>query len=115
MSWWLNKKFHTNQWLLNLQNQSGMYLLLSILLVGIFLSDTVYAVTVNELQAPIVALKSEIFGGWMMVVKICAATAGIVMSAFRGSLAPFGIGAGLAAGIHLYDAYLGTGAAGALI
>jgi hypothetical protein len=78
-------------------------------------SDPAFAVTVEKLQEPIANLKTEIFSGWMMVVKICAATAGIVISAFKGSLAPFGIGAGLSAGIHLYDSYLGTGADGALI
>ena len=78
-------------------------------------TDPTWAVTVDELIAPINNLKAEIFGGWMMVVKICAATAGIVLSAFRGSLVPFGIGAGLSAGIHLYDSYLGDAAAGALI
>ena len=79
------------------------------------LSDPAVAVTIEKLQEPITNLKTEIFSGWMMVVKICAATAGIVISAFKGSLAPFGIGAGLSAGIHLYDSYLGTGADGALI
>ena len=80
-----------------------------------FFSNSSWAVTVTELLEPIKQLKEEIFGGWMMVVKICAATAGIVMSAFRGSLTPFGIGAGLSAGIHLYDKYLTDGASGALI
>lgn len=97
------------------QNKILMLAMLLFVLVLLFTPDLTHAVTVVELQAPIAALKSEIFGGWMMVVKICAATSGIILSAFRGSLVPFGIGAGLAAGIHLYDAYLGTGAAGALI
>ncbi len=88
--------------------------LLTFLLFSFFTNPT-WAITVTELMEPIKQLKTEIFGGWMMVVKICAATAGIVMSAFRGSLTPFGIGAGLSAGIHLYDKYLGDGAAGALI
>jgi hypothetical protein len=79
------------------------------------LSDPAFAVTVDQLRAPITGLKQAIFGGWMMAVKICAAAAGIIMSAFKGSLAPFGIGAGLSMGIHLYDQYLGTGADGALI
>ena len=78
-------------------------------------SNEAFAVTVTELQEPIRELKKSIFGGWMMAVKICAAAAGIILSVFRGSLAPFGIGAGLTLGIHLYDQYLGTGADGALI
>ncbi len=90
------------------------------LLIGAFLVcllsfDPTWAVTVEGLQEPIRQLKSQIFGGWMMVVKIAAAATGIVLSAFKGSLAPFGIGAGLSMGIHLYDLYLGDGAAGALI
>lgn len=89
-------------------------------LIGTFLGCSLilepsFAVTVNELQEPIRQLKTEIFSGWMMAVKIGAAAAGIVLSAFRGSLAPFGIGAGLSIGIHLYDKYLGDGAVGALI
>ena len=81
----------------------------------LIITDQALAVTVTELIEPIKKLKTEIFSGWMTVVKICAAASGIVLSAFRGSLVPFGIGAGLAAGIHLYDAYLADGAAGALI
>lgn len=93
----------------------GLFVILFTFLTISLMTDPTFAVTVARLQEPIQNLKTEIFSGWMMVVKICAATAGIVLSAFRGSLAPFGIGAGLSAGIHLYDKYLGTGADGALI
>lgn len=99
----------------NLSNQRNIIFCLLLLAFLLLLVDSSCAVTVGELQAPIIELKNEIFGGWMQVVKICAATSGIIMSAFRGSLTPFGIGACLSAGIHLYDSYLGTGAAGALI
>ncbi len=89
-------------------------------LVGTFLACTLiidpsFAVTVAELQAPIQQLKNEIFGGWMMAVKIGATAVGIVLSAFKGSLAPVGMGAGLTLGIHLYDQYLDAGADAALI
>ncbi len=107
-----------NHLIINAQSNHRRTMLLamfSTLILSVFFTDSTWAITVAELQAPVAALKSEIFGGWMMVVKICAATSGIILSAFRGSLTPFGIGAGLTAGIHLYDAYLGTGAAGALI
>ena len=97
------------------RRRTMLFAIFAILILSMFFTDSTWAVTIAELQAPIRALKSEIFGGWMMVVKICAVTSGIVLSAFRGSLTPFGIGAGLTAGIHLYDSYLGTGAAGALI
>ena len=88
-------------------------------LLGCFLymvcTEPTWAVTVNELIQPVQGLKDEIFGGWMMVVKIGAAVAAIMFSIFKGSLVPLGIGAGLTAGIHLYDAYLVNAAAGALI
>lgn len=100
---------------LNLANQRHAIFCLLLVAFLLLLVDCTWAVTIEGLKEPIVALKNEIFGGWMQVVKICAATSGIIMSAFRCSLTPFGIGAGLSAGIHLYDSYLGTGAAGALI
>lgn len=96
-------------------NQRKIYVLVGAFLGCSLILDPSFAVTVDALQEPIKQLKQEIFGGWMMAVKIGAAAAGIVLSAFRGSLAPFGIGAGLSMGIHLYDKYLGDGAAGALI
>lgn len=82
------------------------------LLMGVFVGcflvlDPSFAVTVEALQDPITNLKSEIFGGWMVVVKIAAMAAGIIFSAFKGSLTPLGMGAGLSMGIHLYDLYLG--------
>lgn len=79
------------------------------------LADPSWAVTVASLQNPIQELKIELFGGWMMAIKIIAAAIGIVISVFRTSLLPFGIGAGLSVGIHFFDRWLGTGAAGALI
>ncbi len=81
----------------------------------LFSTDAAFAVEIDKLKDPIKDLKKEIFGGWMMVVKIGAAATGIILSAFRGSLAPFGIGAGIGAGTHFLDKWLGDGAAGALI
>jgi len=106
-----------NPFMLKTMNQDKLkiYLLIGAFLGCSLILDPSMAVTVDGLQEPIRQLKKEIFGGWMMAVKIGAAAAGIVLSAFRGSLAPFGIGAGLSMGIHLYDKYLGDGAAGALI
>jgi len=106
-----NNKHAQYKW----QLRKTFVLFMGCALAVVLYSDPTWAVTIESLQEPIKNLKTEIFSGWMMVVKICAATAGIVLSAFRGSLAPFGIGARLSAGIHLYDKYLGDGAAGALI
>ena len=89
-------------------------------LIGLFLGCSLmiepsFGVTVEALKAPMTGLKEQIFGGWMMAVQIGAVFAGIVMSAFRGSLAPMFMGGGLMLGIQLYNAYLGDVAAGALI
>lgn len=97
------------------QHIKNYFFALLIFILFLIATDPTWAVTVNELIQPIQDLKSEIFNGWMTVVKICAAASGIIMSAFRGSLVPFGIGAGLSAGIHLYDSYLTDVAVGALI
>ena len=99
----------------NQQLKKMLFVIMSTTAVFLIITEPSFAVTIQKLQEPIKDLKSEIFGGWMMVVKIGAAAAGIVLSAFRGSLAPFGIGAGISAGIILFDKYLGTGADGALI
>ncbi len=99
----------------NQQLKKMLFVIMSTTAAFLIITEPSFAVTIQKLQEPIKDLKSEIFGGWMMVVKIGAAAAGIVLSAFRGSLAPFGIGAGISAGIILFDKYLGTGADGALI
>jgi hypothetical protein len=106
-----------NQLTLDTRNQriKNCFIALSIFLLFSIATNPTWAVTVQELIEPIQNLKTEIFSGWMTVVKVCAAATGIVLSAFRGSLMPFAIGAGLSAGIHLYDSYLGDVAAGALI
>ncbi len=73
------------------------------------------AVTVEALREPMRGLKTEVFGGWMYAAKIGACTVGAVLSVMRNTLVPFGIGAGVLAGIIFFDRYLGDGAAGALI
>ena len=78
-------------------------------------TESAMAVTVQELQEPIRGLKTQIFGGWMMAIKIVAASIGLIFSLVRGSLAPAGLGVGLAIGIHFFSAWLGDGASGALI
>ena len=97
------------------QEKLKLYCLIGLFLGCSLMIDPSFAVTVEALKAPMTALKNQIFGGWMVAVQIGAIFAGIVMSAFRGSLAPVCIGAGLMLGIQLYDTYLGDVAAGALI
>lgn len=79
------------------------------------LTEPAFAVTIEKLQDPIKELKKELFGGWMIAVKIISAAVGLIISIFRLSLMPFGLGAGLSVGIHFIDKWLGTGADGALI
>ena len=66
-------------------------------------------------RTPIKDLKTSVFGGWMLVVKIAACAAGALFSVFKQGFGPLGIGAGVALGIHFFDTYLGDGADGALI
>lgn len=80
-----------------------------------YVTEPAFAVTIEKLQDPIKELKKEIFGGWMIAVKIISAAVGLIISIFRLSLMPFGIGAGLSVGIHFIDKWLGNGADGALI
>lgn len=80
-----------------------------------YMTEPAFAVTIEKLQEPIKELKKELFGGWMIAVKIISAAVGLIISIFRLNLMPFGIGAGLSVGIHFIDKWLGNGADGALI
>ena len=99
----------------HLQVKMGILLLCGFLMCSLFFTGSAWAVTVVELADPIRGLKTQIFGGWMMAIKIVAAAIGLIFSLVRGSLAPAGLGVGLAIGIHFFSAWLGDGAAGALI
>lgn len=92
-----------------------MILLFGFLVCNLFFTESAWAVTVATLTNPIRELKTQIFGGWMIAIKIVAAAIGLIFSLVRGSLAPAGLGVGLAIGIHFFDKWLGDGAAGALI
>lgn len=91
------------------------YLTIAFAFVFFLVTEPAFAVTIEKLQEPIKELKKELFGGWMIAVKIISAAVGLIISIFRLSLLPFGIGAGLSVGIHFIDKWLGTGADGALI
>ena len=97
------------------QAKTGLILLCGFLVCSLLTMDAAWAVEVPDLAAPIRGLKTQIFGGWMMAIKIVAAAIGLIFSLVRGSLAPAGLGVGLAIGIHFFNAWLGDGAAGALI
>lgn len=68
------------------------------------------ALTVDSLRAPMQDLKKEVFS-WMFAIKIASAAVGGAFSLAKQSLTPFGVGAGIAAGIHFFDKWLGDGSA----
>jgi len=66
---------------------------------------------VEDLRAPMQALKTNIFTGWMWGIKVVAVAVGSIFAVVQQSITPFGIGAGIGAGIHFFDTYLGDGGA----
>ena len=88
--------------------------LLVALLVCVMTSDS-FAVNLEAMRGPVVALKQNVFGSWMVPVKIMGVAAAGAISFFKQSLAPFGIGVGTVLGISFFDAYLEGTANGALI
>lgn len=76
----------------------------------LFSADSLLAVPLDSLRAPMTALKTEMWS-YMFPVKIAAALVGGVMSLAKQSLTPFGIGAGIAAGIQFFDGVIGDGSA----
>lgn len=90
----------------------------SIILVGLVfcvLSGDSFGVQIEGLAAPIKKLKADVFGGWMIPVKILGGAASIVISFYKQSLIPFGIGVGSILGMSFFDDYLDTSASGLLI
>jgi hypothetical protein len=85
------------------------YLTLMVVAIVIF-SDSLQAITSNEMKGAFKAAKTDIWA-WMHVVKLGSAVMGIVMSVVQHSLMPLGIGVGLSAGIQVFDTMLGDGAA----
>lgn len=85
-----------------------------VVLASMALIDVSHAITVDSLKAPIVELKKEMFDGWMFVAKIAACVAGVGFTIAKQSLAPFGVGGAVGAGIHFWDKWLGDGS-GAIV
>ena len=68
------------------------------------------AISVDALKVPMQNLKTEVFS-WLFAIKVAAAAVGGAFSLVQQSLTPFGVGAGIAAGIHFFDKYIGDGSA----
>ena len=85
----------------------GYSFLLAFVIYGI--SDA-HAISVDSLRAPMQDLKKEVFS-WMFAVKIASAAVGGAFALAKQSLTPFGVGAGIAAGIHFFDKWIGDGSA----
>ncbi len=73
-------------------------------------SDSLQAVPLDSLRAPMMALKTEIWS-YMFPIELAAATVGAVMSVAKQSLTSLGIGVSIAAGIHFFNGILGDGSA----
>lgn len=76
---------------------------------GFLLSSDAFGISTTELKEAMQNLKTEAFS-WMFAVKIAAGVVGAAFSVARQSVTPFGIGAGVVAGIHFFDKYIGDGA-----
>jgi hypothetical protein len=76
----------------------------------IFNIDTLQAVPLDTLRAPMTSMKKEVWS-YMYVVKVAAAIVGGVMSVVQQNLMPLGVGGGIAAGIHFFDGVIGDGSA----
>jgi hypothetical protein len=76
----------------------------------LFSVDSLQAVPLDTLRAPMTAMKNEVWS-YMFAIKVGAAIVGAIGSAVQSSLTPLGIGAGIAAGIHFFDGVIGDGSA----
>lgn len=83
--------------------------LCAVIIIGVtVLSTQAFGISVESLKAPMQELKKEAFS-WMFAVKVAAGVVGAAFSVARQSVTPFGIGAGVVAGIHFFDKYIGDG------
>lgn len=76
----------------------------------LFVSTEVYGISVDALKVPMGDLKKEVFG-WMFGVKVMAVAVGGAFALAKQSLMPFGVGAGITAGIHFFDKFIGDASA----
>jgi len=76
----------------------------------LFNIDSLFAVEVAELRAPMQGLKKEIWS-YMYPIKLAAVAIGAVLSVTQQSLMPFGVGAAIGGGIQFFDTVLGDGSA----
>jgi len=74
----------------------------------VVVSTQAFGISVESLKAPMQDLKKEAFS-WMFAVKVAAGVVGAAFSVARQSVTPFGIGAGVIAGITFFDKYIGDG------
>ncbi len=86
------------------------WLFLSVMMLIIFNIDSVLAVEIADLRAPMQNLKKEIWS-YMYPIKLAAVAIGAVLSVTQQSLMPFGVGAAIGGGIQFFDTVLGDGSA----
>jgi predicted RecA/RadA family phage recombinase len=82
-------------------------------LVTYAITDTAWAIGAEDLKVATAALKKEVFD-WLFVIKIAAVAVGSAFAVAKQSLTPFGIGAGIAAGVQFFNTAIGDGSAALL-
>ncbi|MFZ4077672.1 MAG: hypothetical protein ACOYKA_06775, partial [Legionellaceae bacterium] len=92
------------------QFSNSLMVSLCVASVVMFNIDSLQAVPLDTLRAPMTAMKNEVWS-YMYVVKVAAALMGGLMSVVQQNLMPLGIGGGIAAGIHFFDGVIGDGSA----
>jgi len=96
------------------RNEGQFYWCFAICLLILFSSfNECNALSIEALKVPMGDLKKEVFS-WMFAVKIAAVAVGGAFAVVKQSVVPFGVGAGITAGIHFFDKFIGD-ASGVLI
>jgi len=89
---------------------SRVFMAFCLTAIVLFNIDSLLAVEVAELRAPMQGLKKEIWS-YMYPIKLAAVAIGSVLSVTQQSLMPFGVGAAIGGGIQFFDTVLGDGSA----
>ena len=89
--------------------KSYFYLTIAILLTIAFF-DQLQAIQSDTLRAPLQNVKKEVWS-YMFAIKTTAVVVGSIYAVMKQSIMPFGIGAGIFAGVQFFDTIIGDGAA----
>ena len=96
--------------LMNQEFSNRVFMAFCLTALVLFNIDSLLAVEVAELRAPMQGLKKEIWSH-LFVVKLAAVALGSVLSVTGQSLMPFAVGVAIGGGIQFFDTVLGDGSA----